>query len=198
MCLVETWKKMLWWWLVLRQEVGVLRIWDGVGGDASLISSVRIYIYYMGLLLVGSIIKFSLLIKYISIYSIHTSPPILSILFPTRYFFFFFAWLLSLALYPACLRQFQSTNAHSTPPFAPTSYYHSLISLTTPFYPFSPPPSPPLVLKYKKRRKRTRIASPARRVFCPRGEKADFIMWRKRRIQVEKKVWPSHHTIPSF
>jgi len=35
-------------------------------------------------------------------------------------------------------------------PFTPTSYYHSLISLTTPFYPFSPPPSPPLVLKYKK------------------------------------------------
>lgn len=109
----------------------------------------------MGPLLVGSIIKFSLLIIYIYIYiqHTHTSPPILSILFPTRYFFFFFAWLLSLALYPACLRQFQSTNAHSTPSFTPTSYYHSLISLTTPFYPFSPPPSQPLVLKYKKKEK---------------------------------------------
>ena len=52
--------------------MGVLRIWDGVGGDASLISSVRIYIYYMGLLLVGSIIKFSLLIIYIYIYIQHT------------------------------------------------------------------------------------------------------------------------------
>lgn len=115
MCLVETWKKMLWWWLVLRQEVGVLRIWDGVG---VMLHSFQVCVYILYGSPTGRINNKVLPSHhiYISIYSIHTSPPILSILFPTRYFFFFFAWLLSLALYPACLRQFQSTNAHSTPP----------------------------------------------------------------------------------
>jgi len=195
-CLVETWKKMLWWWLVLRQEVGVLRIWDGLG---VMLHSFQVCVYILYGSPTGRINNKVLPSHHIYIYIQHThksSNPIHSLSHALLLLLLRLASLISAI--PCLLETIPVHECAQYTPFAPTSYYHSLISLTTPFYPFSPPPSPPLVLKYKKRRKRTCIASPARRVFCPRGEKADFIMWRKRRIQVEKKVWPSHHTIPSF
>lgn len=106
-------------------------IWGGMGvGWGLMLHSFQVCMYIVYGSLTGRINKKvpSSHHTYIPIYSIHTSPPILSVLFPTRYFLFFFsAWLLSLALYP-CLRQFQSTNAHSAPPATPHPHLPVLTS----------------------------------------------------------------------
>lgn len=150
-------------------------MWGGVGVDASLISSVHVYIVYGSL--TGRINNKVLPSHHIYTYVRHThksSNPIHSLSHALLLLLLLLRLASLISAMPCLLETIPVHECAQLTPWTPALYHYSLISLTTPSFPFCLPPSPPLVLKYKKEEKE--LASPARRVFCPRGERADFIM----------------------